>query len=102
MEDNKAGIKDEIPDKVSIVVRSQGYGELAFNVKTSHKLSKLTSRWCQHNGLDPKTVRFLTEEGQRLNPEDFIKDLDLDLEMDEEDGLMKGYINAHMEQIGGC
>lgn len=50
-------------------------GELAFNIKTSHKLSKLTTRWCSHNGLDPKTVRFLTEDGHRLRPDDFIKDV---------------------------
>ncbi|KAI5798883.1 hypothetical protein EDC01DRAFT_778478 [Geopyxis carbonaria] len=88
---------------ITIVVRSQNTSELAFNAKMTMPFSKVANAWCKNQGMDPKTVRFCSEEGERLPLSKSIGELDLDIDLDEEnDSQRKVYINAFMEQIGGC
>lgn len=50
-------------------------GDLNFNVKPEFKFEKLAKKWCQHQQLDPKTIRFLTEDGQRIQNNSLVKDV---------------------------
>lgn len=96
-QDSKEGIKQQDSDaKVSIVVRAAQYGnyprfrvaramtvvdfllgDLNFNVKPEFKFEKLAKKWCQHQQLDPKTIRFLTEDGQRIQNNSLVKDVSI-------------------------
>jgi hypothetical protein len=48
------------------IVLTTETGELIFKVKLSTQFSKIASAFCKARGVDVKTVRFLSDRGQRL------------------------------------
>ncbi|KAF8246868.1 hypothetical protein K440DRAFT_317911 [Wilcoxina mikolae CBS 423.85] len=59
--------------KINVLVRAQTGGELIFKVKLSTQFSKVASAFCKARGVDVKTVRFLSDRGQRLMGESTIE-----------------------------
>jgi len=66
--------------------------EVFFKIKRSTKLEKLMNAFCERQGKQIQTVRFLFD-GQRVRPEDSPDTLDM------ADG---DTLEVHQEQIGGC
>jgi len=66
--------------------------EVFFKIKRSTKLEKLMNAFCERQGKQMSTVRFLFD-GQRVRPEDSPDTLDM------ADG---DTLEVHQEQIGGC
>jgi len=66
--------------------------EVFFKIKRSTKLEKLMNAFCERQGKDMKTVRFLFD-GVRVRAEDSPDTLDMS------DG---DTLEVHQEQIGGC
>jgi len=66
--------------------------EVFFKIKRSTKLEKLMNAFCDRQGKQLSTVRFLFD-GQRVRPEDSPDSLDM------ADG---DTLEVHQEQIGGC
>lgn len=65
--------------------------EVFFKIKRSTKLEKLMNAFCERQGKDSKTVRFLFE-GTRVTAQDTPETLDMN------DG---DTLEVHQEQIGG-
>ncbi|KAL4969171.1 SUMO family protein SMT3 [Aspergillus stella-maris] len=65
--------------------------EVFFKIKRSTKLEKLMGAFCERQGKQPSTVRFLFD-GTRVRPEDTPETLDM------ADG---DTLEVHQEQIGG-
>ncbi|KAK5098493.1 SUMO protein smt3 [Exophiala xenobiotica] len=65
--------------------------EVFFKIKRSTKLEKLMNAFCDRQGKDAKTVRFLFD-GQRVTGQDTPDSLDMN------DG---DTLEVHQEQIGG-
>ncbi|KAH0608998.1 uncharacterized protein H6S33_001226 [Morchella sextelata] len=83
---------------LTIIVRSQQHGELAFKIKSSAPFYKVANAYCKTKGINPSSVRFHSD-GVRLVNDKTIAELELEPEEDE-DGL-KVYIDAFLEQVGG-
>ncbi|KAK4188349.1 ubiquitin-related domain-containing protein [Podospora australis] len=66
--------------------------EVFFKIKRSTKLEKLMNAFCERQGKNTASVRFLFE-GQRVQPTDTPDTL----EMQDGDTL-----EVHQEQVGGC
>eukprot|EP01112_Ceratiomyxa_fruticulosa_P024240 TRINITY_DN977_c0_g2_i1.p1 TRINITY_DN977_c0_g2~~TRINITY_DN977_c0_g2_i1.p1 ORF type:complete len:100 (-),score=18.01 TRINITY_DN977_c0_g2_i1:127-426(-) len=85
--------KDEkSKDHISLRVQSQDGGEVFFKIKRVTQLSKLMDAYCQRQGINPNSVRFLYD-GQRIPNDRTPKDL----EMDDND-----VIDAVLQQTGGA
>ncbi|ETI22125.1 hypothetical protein G647_06197 [Cladophialophora carrionii CBS 160.54] len=70
---------------------TDGNNEVFFKIKKSTKLEKLMKAFCERQGKDPKTARFLFE-GQKVQTGDTPESLEM------QDG---DSIEVHQEQIGG-
>ncbi|KIX08094.1 uncharacterized protein Z518_02749 [Rhinocladiella mackenziei CBS 650.93] len=70
---------------------TDGNNEVFFKIKRSTKLEKLMKAFCERQGKDPRTARFLFE-GSRVQATDTPEQL----EMADGDS-----IEVHQEQIGG-
>ncbi|KAF1992832.1 ubiquitin-like protein-like protein SMT3 [Amniculicola lignicola CBS 123094] len=66
--------------------------EVFFKIKRTTQLKKLMDAFCDRQGKNPNSVRFLFD-GQRVNPTDNPDSLDMT------DG---DTLEVHQEQIGGC
>jgi len=71
---------------------TDGNNEVFFKIKRSTQLKKLMDAFCERQGKDRKTVRFLFD-GQKVQDHDSPDTL----EMADGDTL-----EVHQEQIGGC
>lgn len=60
---------EDAPKRLSVKVIDQHSNEVLFKIKMSTELGKVMITYCQRQGLDPKTVRFL-HDGERLNEKD--------------------------------
>ncbi|OAP54454.1 hypothetical protein AYL99_11555 [Fonsecaea erecta] len=70
---------------------TDGNNEVFFKIKRSTKLEKLMRAFCERQGKDPKSARFLFD-GQKVNAVDTPEQLDM------QDG---DSIEVHQEQVGG-
>jgi len=70
---------------------TDGNNEVFFKIKRSTKLEKLMRAFCERQGKDQKTARFLFE-GQKVQKDDTPDTLEM------QDG---DSIEVHQEQIGG-
>lgn len=77
---------------INLKVVSQDNHEIFFKCKVGTALSKLMNAYCDRQGLNINTVRFLFD-GVRIGPEKSPADLDM------EDG---DTIDVMVEQVGGC
>ncbi|KAF1966156.1 ubiquitin-like protein [Bimuria novae-zelandiae CBS 107.79] len=66
--------------------------EVFFKIKRTTQLSKLMNAFCDRQGKNMQSVRFLFD-GQRVQPTDNPDSLDM------QDG---DTLEVHQEQIGGC
>ncbi|GJN93106.1 hypothetical protein Rhopal_006151-T1 [Rhodotorula paludigena] len=84
------------PQHISLKISGSGFPDLVIKVKRTTKLSKMMSAYCQRAGKQLNEVRFMYE-GQRLNADQVVNDLDLDdIEEDEE-----VQIDVAQEAVGG-
>jgi len=81
-----AGATEHLNIKVT-----DGNNEVFFKIKRSTKLDKLMKAFCERQGKDPKSARFLFE-GQKVQAGDTPDTLEM------QDG---DSIEVHQEQIGG-
>ncbi|EXJ77411.1 hypothetical protein A1O3_09637 [Capronia epimyces CBS 606.96] len=70
---------------------TDGNNEVFFKIKRSTKLEKLMKAFCERQGKDPRSARFLFE-GQKVQGQDTPEILEM------QDG---DSIEVHQEQIGG-
>ena len=78
-------------EPVTLKVKAQDGSEIFFKIRPSTQLKKLMDSYCQRQGVDPKTVRFLFE-GTRINETATPRELG----MQNDDS-----IDAMVEQRGG-
>jgi len=79
-------------EPVTLKVKAQDGSEIFFKIKPSTALKKLMDSYCQRQGVDSKTVRFLYE-GNRVQETATPKEL----------GMTSGdEIDAMVEQRGGA
>jgi len=71
---------------------TDGNNEVFFKIKRTTQLKKLMQAFCDRQGKQPATVRFLFD-GTRVREEDSPESLDM------ADG---DTLEVHQEQIGGC
>jgi len=90
---NGAQMPDATPasDQHLNIKVTDGNNEVFFKIKRTTKLEKLMKAFCERQGKDPKTVRFLFE-GSRVQTTDSPDSL----EMADGDSL-----EVYQEQIGG-
>jgi hypothetical protein len=83
-------IKEE---RISIKIRDvNNNGEVFFRIKNGTLMGKVMSSFCERQGRQSGTVRFLFE-GRRINPDDTPLSIDLQ---------NADVIEAHTEQLGGA
>ncbi|KAL1985169.1 hypothetical protein VTN96DRAFT_8191 [Rasamsonia emersonii] len=70
---------------------TDNHNEVFFKIKRTTQLKKLMDAFCERQGKQPSTVRFLFD-GTRVRPEDTPETLDM------ADG---DTLEVHQEQIGG-
>jgi hypothetical protein len=87
---------------ITIVVRAQNNSELAFKVKGGTTFSKIVNAYCKNKGINPKSVRFHNDGGERIDVNRTIAELDLDPEEDDDGEGPKAYVDAYLEQTGGA
>ena len=80
-----------LSEHLNVVVRSQNNDEIHFKIKRSTPLSRLTTAYCERQGIAAAGCRFLFD-GRRLLPDDTAAKL----AMEEND-----VIDAMVEQTGG-
>jgi len=78
-------------EPITLKVKAQDGSEIFFKIRPSTQLKKLMDSYCQRQGVDPKTVRFLFE-GTRINETSTPRELG----MQNDDS-----IDAMVEQRGG-
>eukprot|EP01134_Creolimax_fragrantissima_P006514 CFRG6514T1 len=97
MADNeeKPPVKNEGGDdqQLHLKVVTQEGTEVDFKIKFHTQLSKLMNAFCQRQGIERKSVRFMTPDGDQINDNDTATDLGL------EDG---DSIDVMQEQTGGA
>ncbi|KAL7274702.1 hypothetical protein RUND412_002374 [Rhizina undulata] len=104
MEEGKTDVKSKaetLGPQVTLLVKSQNNNELAFKVKPTTVFSKIVNAYCKNQGIEPRAVRFHDEDGMRIDVNKTIQDLELEPDTDE-DGLPRIFVNAFLEQVGGC
>ncbi|CAO0789796.1 unnamed protein product [Mucor circinelloides] len=79
-------------EHINLKVVGSDANEVFFKIKRSTQLRKLMDAYCERQGKQPGSVRFLYD-GTRVMPGDTPNDLDMD------DG---DSIDVMVEQIGGC
>ncbi|KAL2414259.1 hypothetical protein ABEF95_003568 [Exophiala dermatitidis] len=83
----QAGANEHLNIKVT-----DGNNEVFFKIKRTTKLEKLMKAFCERQGKDIRSARFLFE-GQKVQAQDTPEVLEM------QDG---DSIEVHQEQIGGC
>lgn len=78
-------------EPITLKVKAQDGSEIFFKIRPSTQLKKLMDSYCQRQGVDPKTVRFLFE-GTRVGETSTPRELG----MQNDDS-----IDAMVEQRGG-
>lgn len=78
-------------EPITLKVKAQDGSEIFFKIRPSTQLKKLMDSYCQRQGVDPKTVRFLFE-GTRISETSTPRELG----MQNDDS-----IDAMVEQRGG-
>ncbi|EGG14692.1 small ubiquitin-like protein [Cavenderia fasciculata] len=78
-------------EQINLRVANSDGSEVYFKIKKTTPLKKLCDAFCQRQGINPNSVRFLFE-GQRINPDRTPKDYN----MENEDQL-----DCAIEQQGG-
>lgn len=78
-------------EPITLKVKAQDGSEIFFKIRPATQLKKLMDSYCQRQGVDPKTVRFLFE-GTRINETSTPRELG----MQNDDS-----IDAMVEQRGG-
>jgi len=81
----------EDPNTINLRVVSQDGNEVYFKIKKQTALRKLMDAYCQRQGIDPNSIRFLYD-GERIQVEQTPKEL----EMEDND-----IIDAVLQQTGG-
>jgi len=79
MEDTKEGVKEEAgteQEYINIKVMSQDNQEVHFKIKRKTPMRKLISAYCQKQGLEQTSVRFLFD-GTPIAPESTPDQLDM-------------------------
>ncbi|KAG2198903.1 ubiquitin-related domain-containing protein [Mucor mucedo] len=79
-------------EHINLKVVGSDTNEVFFKIKRSTQLRKLMDAYCERQGKQPGSVRFLYD-GTRVLPQDTPNELDMD------DG---DSIDVMVEQIGGC
>ena len=79
------------PNTINLRVVNQEGSEVYFKIKKQTQLKKLMEAYCQRQGVDMNSVRFLYD-GQRLTADQTPKQLDM-----EDDEI----IDAVLQQTGG-
>ncbi|MCJ1367374.1 hypothetical protein MMC16_006507 [Acarospora aff. strigata] len=88
-----AGKPEEAPASEHLNIKvTDNHNEVFFKIKRTTALKKLMDAFCDRQGKQPATVRFLFD-GARVQPTDSPDSL----EMHDGDTL-----EVHQEQIGGC
>jgi len=82
--------KDEKPDTINLKVVAQDGNEMFFKLRRSTRMQKLMAAYCERQGVDRQTVRFLFD-GERLRDTQTPEGLEM------EDGDV---IDVMMEQMG--
>lgn len=77
MEEAKPKLEGGENDVLSIKVKDQQGGELAFKIKRNTKLSKVKEAFCKNKGLDPNHVRFMFDD-HRIAHDETPNDLDIE------------------------
>lgn len=78
-------------EPITLKVKAQDGSEIFFKIRPTTQLKKLMDSYCQRQGVDPKTVRFLFE-GTRISETSTPRELG----MQNDDS-----IDAMVEQRGG-
>ncbi|KAI8984649.1 ubiquitin-related domain-containing protein [Mycotypha africana] len=90
--EKKEGASGGAVEHINLKVVGSDQNEVFFKIKRSTALRKLMDAYCERQGKQPGSVRFLYD-GTRVLPQDTPNDLDMD------DG---DCIDVMVEQIGGC
>ncbi|KAI9879402.1 MAG: hypothetical protein M1830_008621 [Pleopsidium flavum] len=87
------GKPEEAPPSEHLNIKvTDNNNEVFFKIKRTTALKKLMDAFCDRQGKQPSSVRFLFD-GTRVNPTDSPDSLDM------QDG---DTLEVHQEQIGGC
>ncbi|TPX39995.1 hypothetical protein SeMB42_g01616 [Synchytrium endobioticum] len=79
-------------EHINLKVVGPDHSEIAFKIKRTTPLDKLMNAYLQKTGQDRNAVRFITANGDRIQPSDTPEDLEL------EDGEQ---ISVTVQQLGG-
>ena len=69
--------KDEKPDTINLKVVAQDGNEMFFKLRRSTRMQKLMAAYCERQGVDRQTVRFLFD-GERLRGTQTPDDVDME------------------------